>query len=128
MSPLFTFCCRVAIVVALGGLWSCDKLKGPESRELAGGYRLKRVSDSNELALIIPHRSGGLIIDEIGWHEPLIIARGSGSKFWEIINTARAERKMISDEERKADSAYQSIQTMDAETAWNSLKPDSRIW
>jgi hypothetical protein len=103
-------------------------LKGPESRELAGGYRLKRVRGSSELALIIPHRSGGLIIDEIGWQQPIIVARGSGSEYWEVINTARAERKMISDKELKADSAYNSIQTMDAETAWNSLKDDARVW
>lgn len=119
---------RLTIFAALACLFSCDRLKGPESRELAGGYRLKRVRGSNELALIIPHRSGGLIIDEIGWREPVIMARGSGSKYWEVINTARAERKLVSEADLRADSTLNSIQTMDAETAWNSLNPETRIW
>ena len=125
---MFTNFCRVATIASLVCLCSCDKLKGPESRQLAGGYRLKRVRGSNELSLIIPQRSGGLIIDEIGWREPWIMARGSGSKYWEVINTARAERKLVSDEDLRADSNLNSIQTMDAETAWNSLNPDTRIW
>lgn len=125
---VFTIFCRLTIFASVVCFAACDNLKGPESRQLAGGYRLKRVRGSNELALIIPQRSGGLIIDEIGWREPWIMARGTGSKYWEVINTARAERKLISDEELKADSTLNSIQTMDAETAWNSLNPDTRIW
>ncbi|HJT82448.1 MAG TPA: hypothetical protein VJ719_14735 [Chthoniobacterales bacterium] len=125
---MFTISCRLIIFASIVFFCSCDKLKSPESRELAGGYRLKRVRGSNELALIIPHRSGGLIINEIGWREPWIMARGSGSKYWEVIDTAHAERKLVSDEDLKANSTLNSIQTMDAERAWNSLNPDTRIW
>jgi hypothetical protein len=125
---MFINFCRTTILVALLSLCSCDKLKGPESRELAGGYRLKRVRGSTGLALIIPNHSGGLIVDEMGWWQPIIVARRNGSEYWEVINTERAERKMVSDNDLKSDSAYNSIHTMTAETAWNSLKEDTRIW
>jgi hypothetical protein len=40
---------------------------------------LKRANNPNEFALTIPNEEGGLIIDEIGWREPLIFARAFGS-------------------------------------------------
>ena len=67
---------RLIIFIALTCFCSCERLSGPESRELAGGYRMKRVRGSNDFALIVPNESGGLIIDEIGWRKPLIVARG----------------------------------------------------
>jgi hypothetical protein len=57
----------------------------------AGGYRLKRANNLNEFALTIPNEDGGLIIDEIGWREPLIFARAFGSQYWDVINTAHAQ-------------------------------------
>ena len=119
---------RLTICVALICFCACDALVGPESRELAGGYRLKRVRDSNDFALIIPHESGGLIIDEIGWRKPLIIARATGSKYWDVINTARAEHTRISDQTLQSDSLYQSIEVVAAEKAWNNLNRRKRIW
>lgn len=119
---------RLIVLVILACLCSCDRLVGPESRELAGGYRLKRLRGSNDFALIIPNQTGGLIIDEIGWHKPVIVARGNGSQYWEVINTARAEHIRISDETRKADANYSSIQVVAADKAWSELKPASRIW
>ena len=120
------FCYVAAIIVCL---CSCDaNLFGPDSRELAGGYRLKRTDDPNQFALTIPYQSGGLIIDEIGWREPLIIARGSGSKYWDVINTARAERVRVNDVQRNSDPAYQSIPIRAAETAWKDLNRHKRLW
>jgi hypothetical protein len=120
---------RLALVIVCVALCSCDsKLFGPDSRELAGGYGLKRVDDSNQIALRIPNRSGGIIIDEIGWREPFIIARASGSDYWEAMNTARAQRLSISDHERKSNPTYQSIQTEPAETAWAKLNRRKRLW
>jgi hypothetical protein len=101
---------------------------GSDLRELAGGYRLKRVGNSNQFALIIPNQNGGLIVDEIGWHKPFIIARSSGSNYWEAINTARAHRISISDIERKTDPVYQSIQIESAEAAWTKLNRHNRLW
>src|SRR5438552_4699108 len=110
-------------------LCSCDaNLFGPDSREIAGGYRLKRVGNPNQFALTIPYQSGGLIIDEIGWRKPFIIARASGSTYWEAINTARAQRISISDLERKSDPVYQSIPIEPAEIAWTKLNLHTRIW
>ncbi len=104
---------------------SCE---GPDTREIAGGYRLKRADNPDQFALTIPHENGGLIIDEIGWHEPLIIARGSGSEYWDLINTARAEHTRISDLQRKSDPAYQAIQIKTVEMAWEDLDRHKRLW
>jgi hypothetical protein len=119
---------RISFLVIFLCFCSCDaNLFGPDSREIAGGYRLKRV-DSNQIALAIPNQSGRRIIDEIGWREPFIIARASGSNYWEAINTARAQRISISDLERKSDPVYQSIPIESAETAWTKLKRNKRLW
>jgi UDP-N-acetylglucosamine transferase subunit ALG13 len=103
-------------------------LLGPESRDLAGGYRLKRVDGANGFALIIPHATGGQIVDEIGWRKPLIIARATGSTYWDVIDTDHAEHSRMSDEELRANPAYKSISTMSAQRAWNTLQPGKRLW
>src|SRR6266436_3812779 len=120
---------RIAFLATFLCLVSCDTEPfGPDSREIAGGYRLKRVGNSNQFALTIPYQSGGLIIDEIGWRKPFIIARASGSDYWEAINTARAQRISISDFERKSDPVYQSIPIEAAEIAWRKLNRNKQIW
>jgi hypothetical protein len=128
-SRLFHKFRRIAFPAVFVCLCSCDtNFFGPDSREIAGGYRLKRVGNPRQFALITPHGSGGPIIDEIGWHEPLIVARGSGSEYWYVINTARAQRTSITDAQRKSDAAYQSIQIEPAEAAWNRLDRRKRRW
>jgi hypothetical protein len=120
---------RLAFLATFLCLFSCDtKLFGPDSREIAGGYRLKRIGNSNQFALTIPYQSGGLIIDEIGWRKPFIIARASGSDYWEAINTARAQRISVSEQQRKSDSAYQSILIVPVEEAWTKLDRRKRVW
>jgi hypothetical protein len=110
-------------------LWSCDsKLFGPDTKEIAGGYRLKRTGDPNQFSLTIPYQTGGLIIDEIGWREPIIIAKAWGSDYWEAINTARAQRIPISDLQRKSIPIYQSIPVEGVDAAWTKLKRDKRLW
>jgi hypothetical protein len=121
------FCC-LTILVSVTSLGACEGLFGPESRELAGGYRLKRVGKSSDFALIIPNETGGLIIDEIGWRNPFIVARATGSKFWDVIDTARAEHTRVSDETLKSDRRYQSIQVVAAGKAWDTLSRWKRIW
>jgi hypothetical protein len=125
---VFNTFCRLTIFVAFFCLCSCERLSGPESRELAGGYRIKRVRGSTDFALIIPNESGGLIIDEIGWRKPLIIARGAGSRTWEVINTSRAEHTRVSDEKLKSDPELKSVEVVAAEKAWTTLNPTTRIW
>jgi hypothetical protein len=110
-------------------LCSCEaNLFGPESREIAGGYRLKQGDDQSRFVLIVPNESGGLIIDEIGWREPFIAARASGSQYWEVINTARARHIRVSDLQRKSDPIYQSIEIKSAERAWKELNRNKRLW
>jgi hypothetical protein len=118
----------VAILAAFVCLSSCDALFGPDVREIAGGYRLKRAGNPSQLSLIAPHESGGLIIDEIGWRKPIILARGSGSSYWDVINTERAQHIRVSDAERQTDPVYQSIIITPAETAWDELHLNQRLW
>ena len=121
--------CAIGFLTVVVWLCSCDgNLLGRESKELAGGYRLKRADNPNQFVLTIPNENGGLIIDEIGWHEPLIIARASGSQYWDVINTAHAQHTRVSDLERKSDPVYQSIQIRSAETAWKDLTWHKRLW
>jgi hypothetical protein len=120
---------RIALVAVLACLCSCGRgFFAPDSREIASGYRLKRGANPNEFVLTIPHESGGMIIDEIGWREPLIVARASGSEYWDVINTARAEHNRVSDRQLKSDPAYQLIQITTADIAWNALNPSKRLW
>ena len=119
----------VAFLTVFVCLCSCEgNLFGPESREIGGGNCLKRADNQNRFALIIPNESGGLIIDEIGWREPFIAARASGSQYWDVINTARAQHIRVSDLQRKSDPIYQSIQIKSAETAWKDLNRSKRLW
>jgi hypothetical protein len=123
------FCHIVVLLTAVVCLCSCEaNLFGPDSREIAGGYRLKRVGNSNQFAFTIPYQSGGVITDEIGWREPFIIARASGSNYWDVINTARAQRVSISDLQRKSDPLYHSIPIEATEIAWTKLHRRKRLW
>jgi hypothetical protein len=99
-----------------------------QSEAIAGGYRLKRIDNSSQFAFLTPHDTGGLIIDEIGWHKPFILARASGSEYWDAINTAHAQHIRISDVQRRSDPDYRSIPTETAEIAWNRLKQHKRMW
>ena len=118
----------VAFLTVFVCFCACEaNLFGPESREIGGGYRLKR-ADHHRFVLIIPNESGGLIIDEIGWHEPFIAARASGSQYWDVINTAHAQHIRVSDPQRKSDPIYQSIQIKSAEIAWKDLNRNKRLW
>ena len=121
--------CHVALLTALVSFCSCDfNFFGREAREIAGGYRLKRAEDPNQFVLTVPHEGGGLIIDEIGWSEPLILARASGSEYWDVIDTAHAQHTRVSDSQRKSDPVYQSIRIESGETAWKDLNRHKRLW
>ena len=62
----------VAFLTVFVCFCACEaNLFGPESREIGGGYRLKRADNHNGFALIIPHESGGFIIDEIRFAQSL---------------------------------------------------------
>jgi hypothetical protein len=119
----------VALVTVLVSFCSCNSnFFDRESKEIAGGYRLKRADNPNQFVLTTPNESGGLIIDEIGWHKPLIIARASGSQYWDVIDTARTQHIRVSDSQLKSDPIYQSIQIKPAETAWKDLNRRKRLW
>jgi len=119
---------RVALLALLVSLCACDYLFDPDSKQIAQGYRLKRIGNPSEFALLAPYDNGGLIIDEIGWRKPFILARASGSQYWDRIDTDRAEHIRISDAQRWSDSDLRSIPIETAEIAWNHLKQHKRIW
>jgi hypothetical protein len=128
-NDLLRACCRLAALTASLWLCGCDSnFFGPELKEIAAGYQLKKSKGSNEFALTIPYQSGGLIIDEIGWRKPFIIARGSGSQYWDVINTARAQHTRISDLDLKSDATYRSIETKAPEVAWSDLSRHNPVW
>jgi hypothetical protein len=116
----------ITILAALFCLCGCD-LFGPNFREIAGSYRLKRVTGP-QFVFCLPRQDGGAIIDEIGWHKPIIIFRASGSQYWDLIDTAHAQHTRISDVERKTDLVLGTIQIDPAEAAWNRLTPRKRLW
>jgi hypothetical protein len=116
------------LLAACASICACGDPFGPDSRELGGGYRLKRVGDPAQFALIIPHESGGLIIDEIGWYQPLIVARATGSEYWDAIDTSQARHTRISDAQRKLDSGYQKVEIEPVTKAWMRLQRNKRLW
>ena len=78
---LFRTFWHVAFVAMLVCLCSCDDyLFGSDSKQIAHGYRLKRIGNPSQYALLAPYDTGGLIVDEIGWHKPFILARAGGSE------------------------------------------------
>ena len=126
---LFLSFCRVVILGLFVCLWSCDgDLFGSDSKEIAQGYRLKRIGNPSQFALLAPYDTGGIIIDEIGWRKPFIIARAVGSQYWDRIDTDRAEHIRISESQRMSNPNYRTIPVENADMAWNHLKPRKRIW
>ena len=120
---------RLAFVALFVCLCSCgSSLFSPDTRQIAGGYQLKRSGNPSQFSLIAPYESGGLIIDELGWRKPIILARASGSDYWDVINTERAQHIRVSEMERKADPVYQSIEVTPVEIAWTELRPNKRVW
>jgi hypothetical protein len=121
--------CRIGLLALIVCLWSCEwDPFDSNSKEIAHGYRLKRIGNPGQFALLAPNDTGGIIIDEIGWDKPFIIARAAGSEYWDRIDTDHAEHTRISDSQRRSNPKYRTIPTETAEVAWNDLKPHKRMW
>jgi hypothetical protein len=120
---------RVACLALFVCLGSCEGDPfDRDAKQIAHGYRLKRIGNPSQFALLAPYDTGGLIIDEIGWRKPFILARASGSQYWDRINTDRAEHIRISDVQRRSDPNLRSIPIESADIAWNHLKRYKRMW
>ena len=119
----------VAFLALLVCVSSCDSDPfDRDSKEIAHGYRLKRIGDPSQFALVAPYDAGGLIVDEIGWREPFILVRASGSQYWDRIDTDHAEHIRISDAQRRLNPVLRSIHVEGADIAWNHLKRHKRMW
>src|SRR5215813_14366316 len=120
---LFLSFCPVLLLGLFLCFWSCEgDLFDSGSKEIAHGYRLKRIGNPGQFALLAPYDTGGIIIDEIGWRKPFIIARASGSEYWDRIDTDHAEHIRISDAERGSNPKYRAIPIENADIAWNQLQ------
>jgi len=120
---------RIGVLALLVSLCSCEwDPFGSDSKEIAHGYRLKRIGDPSQFALLAPYDTGGIIIDEIGWRKPFIIARAAGSQYWDRIDTDHAEHTRISDSQRMSNPNYRTIPVENADVAWNYLKPHKGMW
>ena len=120
---------RVAFPALLVCFCSCEgDLFDSNSKQIAHGYRLKRIGNPSQFAFLAPYDTGGLIVDEIGWRKPFILARASGSEYWDRIDTNRAEHIRISDAERRSDPRYRSIPVESAAIAWSHLEQHKRMW
>src|SRR5215471_19043150 len=127
-NDLFLSFCRAVFLALSVCLCSCADPFDSDSKEIAHGYRLKRIGNSSQFALLAPYDTGGIIIDEIGWCKPFIIARAAGSQYWDRIDTDRAEHIRISDSQRTSNPKYRTIPIENAEMAWDHLKPRKRMW
>ena len=126
---LFDYLWRRVFLVLFICLSSCEgDLFGSNSKEIAQGYRLKRIGNPSRFALLAPYDAGGLIIDEIGWRKPFILFRASGSDYWDRVDTDHASHVRISDGERTSSPDYRSIRIESAEVAWDNLKRNKRVW
>jgi len=126
---LVRYFCHAVFLALFVCLCSCkwDPF-GSDSKEIAHGYRLKRIGNPGQFALLAPYDTGGIIVDEIGWRKPFIVARAAGSQYWDRIDTDRAEHIRISDSQRMSDPKYRAIPVENADMAWTHLKPRKRMW
>ena len=126
---LFRTFLSIAFLALFLCLCSCDAdLFGSDSKQIAQGYRLKRIGNPGQFAFLVPYDTGGLIIDEIGWRKPFILVRASGSEYWDRIDTDHAEHIRISDAQRGSNPDLRSITIQTVGTAWNHLTPHKRMW
>jgi hypothetical protein len=126
---LLQYFCRLVFLALFVCLWSCEwDPFGSDSKEIAHGYRLKRIGNPGQFALLAPYDTGGIIVDEIGWRKPFIIARASGSQYWDRIDTDHAEHIRISDSQRRSNPNYRTISIENADIAWNHLKAHKPVW
>jgi hypothetical protein len=126
---LFLSFCRVVLLGLFIFLWACEEdLFGFDSKQIAQGYRLKRIGHPSQFALLAPYETGSIIIDEIGWRKPFIIARAVGSQYWDRIDTDHGEHVRISDSQGMSNPNYRTIPVENADLAWNHLKPHKRMW
>jgi hypothetical protein len=105
----------------------CDvDLFGLDWKRLAGGYSLVLAEQDNACAIVAPHESGGPMVTEIGWRQPLILSRSDDR--WDVLDTITGKHVKISEEQRQSELAYRDIAIYPARTAWARLKRYKSLW
>ena len=110
-------------------LSGCDiDVFGLDWKRLGGGYSLVLTEMDDECALIPPHESGGPLVVEVGWQNPLILSRGAERESWDVIDTTtRKETKSLKSSVELIPS-YRDIPIYRARDAWNRLRRYRSVW
>lgn len=113
----------IAIAGCAALLASCEQDPlGLRERTITREYYLARGNNPNEYALAARVDDGGELIAQVGWHEPLILARLERTGEWEVIDTTTDLRRWVSDAARVADPKLRAIRTVRAGDAWRQLR------
>jgi hypothetical protein len=119
--------CAWALLAAFTCLAGCDvDVFGLDWKRIGGGYSLVLTEQDDACALIAPHDSGGPVVREIGWRQPLILSRYEDT--WDVLDTSTSGHTKISEEQRQSDPAYRDIPVHPARTAWARLKRHKSLW
>jgi hypothetical protein len=105
----------------------CDvDLFGLDWKRLGDGYSLVLTEQGDTCAIVAPHESGGTVVTEIGWRQPLILSRYD--KSWDVVDTSTGKHTKISEEQRQSNPTYRGIPIYPARTAWARLKRYKSLW
>jgi hypothetical protein len=114
---------RAAVVLVAVLLSSCDLDPfGFTQRSITREYYMMQTDDPDVYALASRSENGGPVISEIGWREPLIIARSSGDARWQVVDTKTKQHDWVSDQARGDDPNLRQIQIYSAGDAWKQLR------
>ena len=118
----------VTILLAFA-LASCDvDLFGTDPKHLAGPYWLSLTDGPDHCAVKLKHDFITPNLESIGWRKPIILCQAYDSRTWDIIETDSSRQFKITDEERRSDTRYSSIEIRPAIDAWKSLSYHKRLW
>lgn len=126
MKPLVRL---AAIWLVLFALSSCDVGRfGFGTKQIAAGYRLMQHEGPNPYALMRPQQGHASVVSEIGWRQPLILARYDAFRPWDVIDTSTKRQISITDRQRRSDPNYRDIPVYAAAEAWQKLSRIRDQW
>ena len=121
---------RLTVIwLVLFALSSCDVGRfGFGTKQVAAGYRLVQHEGLNPFALKRPQQGYTSAVSEIGWRQPLILARSDAFHPWDVIDTSTKRQISITDRQRRSDPSYRDIPVHTAAEAWHKLSRMRGQW
>ena len=107
----------------------CDFGDVSQQKVIVDGYRLN-MADDGTFAVFPKGSSAGLVITQIGWRKPYIVAADEHG-LYEIFDTSnhgKWEPRFFSADQVRADPRVRDIQLISAEDAWKQLDPEGSQW